>query len=99
MAFCTSTLACFVNWVWVGMFAQRFAYIFYPFMARRSHPSDCKTLGLSIVGESYRLIFALFICSVTAQIWMPTLISKIPIYTQHGELVGHICGPDMQKIQ
>uniref|UniRef100_A0A914E5B4 Uncharacterized protein n=1 Tax=Acrobeloides nanus TaxID=290746 RepID=A0A914E5B4_9BILA len=29
---------------------------------------------------------------------MPTLISKVPIFTRDGELVGHICGPDMNRI-
>lgn len=36
-AFITNMTACYVNWLWVVMFAQRFAYVFFPMQTIKPH--------------------------------------------------------------
>ncbi|TMS37619.1 hypothetical protein L596_004515 [Steinernema carpocapsae] len=94
-AFTTNASACFVHWVWVGMFVQRFTYIFYPLRSRRNVVATRKSIGSwmwCLMDDSSKLIAITAIWAIVTQSWTPLLIAENRVSTNTQD--GVFCGPD-----
>ncbi|TMS37604.1 hypothetical protein L596_004501 [Steinernema carpocapsae] len=91
-AFITNTTACYVNWVWVMMFAQRFVYVFFPVGHSRIQ------YLVNFIEDTQKLLIVTGIMALFTQSWSPILMTENIIRNQGGQIVGSFCGPDTNMV-
>ncbi|KAK0398005.1 hypothetical protein QR680_002382 [Steinernema hermaphroditum] len=91
-AFITNTTACYVNWVWVTMFAQRFVYVFFPMGHKRIQ------WLVTFIEDTRKLLIITGIMALFTQSWSPILMTENLIRNQGGQIVGSFCGPNTNMV-
>ncbi|KAI6236173.1 G-PROTEIN-RECEP-F1-2 domain-containing protein [Aphelenchoides besseyi] len=90
-AFITNTTTCYVNWLWVMMFTQRFAHIFFSVHRPKSG-------GLTFLEDSRRLLILTGIMALSTQVWAPILMKELRVPNTNGSIEAMYCGPDPSLI-
>lgn len=62
-AFVTNITACYINWLWVVMFAQRFVHIFFPM-----HCVKSESAFFRYVSDTRKLIFLTGVMSIVTTV-------------------------------
>ncbi len=90
-AFVTNWSACFVNWSWVAMFGQRFAFVRYPWRRRRGGISAWCWATLD---DARRVLPLIAVVAGVTQSWTPILVTENPV----DSIDGAYCGPDARLV-
>ncbi|KAI6216657.1 G-PROTEIN-RECEP-F1-2 domain-containing protein [Aphelenchoides fujianensis] len=90
-AFVTNTTTCYVNWLWVMMFSQRFAHIFFSVHRPKSG-------GLTLFEDTRRLLIITGIVSLITQVWAPILMKQLRVANMNGGVEAVYCGADSSLI-
>ncbi|CAD5228287.1 unnamed protein product [Bursaphelenchus xylophilus] len=90
-AFLTNATMCCVNWLWVMMFTQRFAHIF--FSIHRS-----KKGRLLFLTDSKKLLTFTIVMSLMTQIWAPMVMTEHRIPSTGDNMEATYCSVDLTLI-
>ncbi|CAI2350947.1 unnamed protein product [Caenorhabditis sp. 36 PRJEB53466] len=85
--FFSNTAACFINWIWLCLFTQRFFILFYP-MKRSSRGF------FGFMRSAKKLIFATACFALLTQSWSLIFIEEVTMLTEDDQLIG-VCERDV----
>ncbi|CAB3409373.1 unnamed protein product [Caenorhabditis bovis] len=79
--FVSNSAACFINWLWLCLFTQRFFILFYP-MKRHSHGF------FGFMQSARKLIAASAVFAIVTQSWSLVFFEERIILTDNDQLIG-----------